>query len=179
MRIRECEMFVFPTIWRASFSFCLRSEIHPTVVTRKQSTPNLPKNKHFLPLDTHTYMGVSWVRDARFFRKFGLLYFLVTSVLIFTLLPNLSLVVFPNFMWAILVVFPTSYYCEWKDYRENFLWKTRDKGLFPFTLCVFDFAGRYMRRFVSEDLLLAYAQTFTLSKIRWFAESNYCLKAAD
>ena len=25
-----------------------------TGVTRKQSTPNFPKNEHFLPLDTHT-----------------------------------------------------------------------------------------------------------------------------
>ena len=68
-------MFVFPTIWRASFSCCLYSEIHPTVVTRKQSTPNFPKKKRFLPLDTHTYMGVSWARDVRFFQKIWLALF--------------------------------------------------------------------------------------------------------
>ena len=26
-------------------------------VSRKQSTPNFPKNEHFLPLDTHTYVS--------------------------------------------------------------------------------------------------------------------------
>ena len=30
-----------------------------TGVTRKQSTPNFPENKHFLPPDTQTYVCVS------------------------------------------------------------------------------------------------------------------------
>ena len=34
--------------------------------TRKQSTPNFPKNEHFLPPDTNSYVCVSWVRNVRF-----------------------------------------------------------------------------------------------------------------
>ena len=44
-----------------------------TGVSRKQSTPNFPKNEH-LPPDTHTYV-------------FGVLCFLETPVLRFALLP--------------------------------------------------------------------------------------------
>ena len=53
-------------------------------VTRKQSTPNFPKKESFLPPDTHTYvLRTRW----SFLGKFGMLYFLVTLVLRFALLP--------------------------------------------------------------------------------------------
>ena len=55
-------------------------------VTRKQSTPNFPKNKHFLPTDTHAHACVSEGKNV-FFRKFGVLCFLVTPILRFALLP--------------------------------------------------------------------------------------------
>ena len=51
-------------------------------VSTKQSTPNFPKNEHFLPPDKHTY-----VRKKCFFGKFGVLCFLETFVLRFDLLP--------------------------------------------------------------------------------------------
>ena len=48
-------------------------------VTRKQSTPNFPKNEHFLPPDTDTYVCVSGVKKCLFSEKFGVLAFLLPS----------------------------------------------------------------------------------------------------
>ena len=58
-----------------------------TGVSRKQSTPNFPKNEHFLPPDTHTYVCVSGGKKCSFFGKFGMLCFLKTPVLRFALSP--------------------------------------------------------------------------------------------
>ena len=44
--------------------------------TRKQNTPNFPKNKHFLPPETPTYVCISGNKKCSFFRKFGELCFL-------------------------------------------------------------------------------------------------------
>ena len=55
-----------------------------TGVSRKQSMPKFPKNKHFLPPDTHTYVGG---KKCLFFGNFGVLSFLETPVLRFALLP--------------------------------------------------------------------------------------------
>ena len=55
-------------------------------VSRKQSTPNFPKNKHFLPPDTHTYLCVSGGKKCSFFGKFDVLCLLKTPVLRFALL---------------------------------------------------------------------------------------------
>ena len=57
-----------------------------TGVLRKQSTPNFPKNEHYLPPDTRTYECVSGGEKGLFFGKFGVL-FLETPVLKFALLP--------------------------------------------------------------------------------------------
>ena len=38
-----------------------------TGVARKQSTPNFPKNEHFLPPDTHMYVCVSECKKCSFF----------------------------------------------------------------------------------------------------------------
>ena len=51
-------------------------------VSRKQSTPNFPKNEHFLPPDTRTYVWVSGGKKCLFFGKFGVLYFRETPVFI-------------------------------------------------------------------------------------------------
>ena len=57
-------------------------------VSRKQSTPNFPKNGHFLPLKrTRTYVCKSGGKKCTFFGKFDMICFLETSVLIFALLP--------------------------------------------------------------------------------------------
>ena len=56
-------------------------------VTRKQSTPNFPKNEDFLPPDMHTHLCVSGGKKCLFFGNFGLLCFLATPVLRFALLP--------------------------------------------------------------------------------------------
>ena len=58
-----------------------------TGVPRKQSTRKFPKNKHLLPLDTHTYMCVSGGKKCLFFGNFGVLCLLKTPVLRFALLP--------------------------------------------------------------------------------------------
>ena len=58
-----------------------------TSVSRKQCTPNFPKNEHFFPPDTQTYVSVSWGKKRSFFQKFGVLCFLETPVLRFFLLP--------------------------------------------------------------------------------------------
>ena len=47
-----------------------------TGVSRKQSTPNFPKNEHLLPPDTHTYVCVSGGKKCWFSEKFGGLCFL-------------------------------------------------------------------------------------------------------
>ena len=62
-------------------------------VSRKQSTPNFPKNKHFLNPDTQTYVCVLEGKKCSFFGKFGVLCFLETPVLRFTLLPHYRRVV--------------------------------------------------------------------------------------
>ena len=62
--------------------------VSQTGVSRKQSTVNFRKNEHFLPLDTHTYVCVSGSEKYSFFGKFGVLCFLETPVLRFTLLPS-------------------------------------------------------------------------------------------
>ena len=56
-------------------------------VSRKQSTPNFPKNEHFLPPDTHTYVCVTGAKKCLFFGKFGVLCFLKTPVMRFAFLP--------------------------------------------------------------------------------------------
>ena len=58
-----------------------------TEVTRKQSMRNFAKNEHFLPPDTNIYLCVSGGKKCLFFGKFGVLCFLVISVLRFALLP--------------------------------------------------------------------------------------------
>ena len=58
-----------------------------TGISRKQRTSNFPKNEHFLPPDTHTYLCISGGKKCLFFGKFVVLYFLETPVLRFALLP--------------------------------------------------------------------------------------------
>ena len=53
----------------------------------KQSTPKFPKNKYFLPPDTHMYVCVSGGKNCLLFGNFGVLCFLETPVLRFALLP--------------------------------------------------------------------------------------------
>ena len=53
-------------------------------VTRKQSPSNFPKNEHFLP----PTCKCQEIRNVRFFGKFGVLCFLVTSILRFVLPKN-------------------------------------------------------------------------------------------
>ena len=63
-----------------------------TGLSRKQSTPNFPRNEHFLPPDTHTYVCVSGRcvsggKKCSFFEQFGVFCFIETPVLRFPLLP--------------------------------------------------------------------------------------------
>ena len=57
-----------------------------TGVSRKQITPNFPKNKHFLPPDTQRYVCVSGLKKCLFFGKFGVFSFLEILVLRFVVL---------------------------------------------------------------------------------------------
>ena len=68
------------------FNFALLRTNLKTGVSRKQSTPNFPKSKHFLPPDTHTYVCISGGKKCLFFGKFGMLCFLETPVLRIALL---------------------------------------------------------------------------------------------
>ena len=61
-----------------------KGRISKRVFQKKQSTSNFPKKNIFLTPDTHTYQGV---KKCSFFGKFGVLCFLETPVLRFTLLP--------------------------------------------------------------------------------------------
>ena len=58
-----------------------------TGVSGKQSTSKFPKNKHFLPPDTHTYVCISGGKKYLFFGNFDVLCFPETPVLRFALLP--------------------------------------------------------------------------------------------
>ena len=57
-------------------------------VTKKQSTPNFPKNEHFLPADMHTYVCASGGKKCSYFGKLGVLCFLVFKICPFALLPT-------------------------------------------------------------------------------------------
>ena len=56
----------------------------------QQSTPNTPKNEHFLPPNTYAYVCVSGYKKCSFFGKFGMLCFLETrfDIRSFALLPT-------------------------------------------------------------------------------------------
>ena len=56
-------------------------------VSRKQSTPNFPKNEHFLPPVKHRHVCVSRGKKCSVVGKFGVLNFLETPVWRFSLLP--------------------------------------------------------------------------------------------
>ena len=58
-----------------------------TGVPRKQSTPNFPKNEHFLPSDMHAHVCVSEGKKCSFFGKCDVLCFLETHFLRLALLP--------------------------------------------------------------------------------------------
>ena len=49
----------------------------------KKRASNFPKNEYFLPPDTHKYVCVSGGEKYSFFGKFGVLCFLITSLLRF------------------------------------------------------------------------------------------------
>ena len=54
---------------------------------KKTKHAKFPKNEHFLPPDTHTYVCVSRGRKCSFFGKLGVLCFLEILALRFVLLP--------------------------------------------------------------------------------------------
>ena len=83
-------MFPFYTLARhqKTFSFLVGNKPKRRIskrVFQEQSTPNFPKNEHFVPFDT--YVCVSGGRKYSFFGKLGVLCFLETPVLRFALLP--------------------------------------------------------------------------------------------
>ena len=64
-----------------------KRQISKRVFQEKKSTPNVPRDEHFFPPDTYTYVCVSGCKKCSFFGKFGMLCFLETPVLRFALLP--------------------------------------------------------------------------------------------
>ena len=70
-----------------------------TGVAKKQSTPNFPKNEHFLPPDMHTCVCVSGVKKFSVSRKFSVLCFFPTPVLGFALLPCYWQCIIFQFCW--------------------------------------------------------------------------------
>ena len=59
----------------------------PSYFGEKQSMPKFPKNRHFLPPDTHTCVCVSGGKKCLFFGNFGVLCFPETPILRFALFP--------------------------------------------------------------------------------------------
>ena len=59
---------------------------------RQQSTPNFPKNKLFLPPDTHTHLSVSRGKKCSFFGRFGVFFSFSkrSEIFHFALLPTSS-----------------------------------------------------------------------------------------
>ena len=101
------------------------------MATRKQNTPNFPKNEYFLPSNTHRYVSVSEGKKCSFFWKFGVFCFLETSVLRFALLPyyrrNLKIVITkkqstPNFFEKRLFLTDTCM-CAFQGVNVRFLGK--------------------------------------------------------
>ena len=60
-------------------------------IIRKQSSPNFPKNKHFLPPDTHTYCAYQGVRNVHFSENLTGFVFFETPVLRFALFALLAM----------------------------------------------------------------------------------------
>ena len=56
-------------------------------VMKKQTTKNFPKNKHFLPPDTHTQVCATEVKNVPFSENLAYFLFLLTLVLRFAPLP--------------------------------------------------------------------------------------------
>ena len=83
------------------------------IITRKQSTPNFLKNKHFLPLDTHTH-AYQGDKKCSFFGKFGVLCFLVTSIDPFALLPAIC----PT---SVRISFPQKDHLSWSSQNHQIL----------------------------------------------------------
>ena len=86
-----------------------------TGASRKQSTPNFPKNEHFLPSDTpeacnfikkETLVCVSGGKKCSFFGKFGVLCFLETPVFRFALLPYYRRSDAPNIFLNMVTLLP-------------------------------------------------------------------------
>ena len=94
-----------------------------TTVTRRQSTLNFSKNEHFLTPDTHTYVCASGGKKCSFFGKFGVLCFLVTSVLRFALLPYYRGY---NVWWKIIFIVGLLYFLE----DDVFFYQGLDCALF-------------------------------------------------
>ena len=69
--------------WMVISSVIRQKEESQNGCFKKQSTPNFPKNEHFLPSDTHTCVCVSRGKKCSFFVESGVLYFLETPVLRF------------------------------------------------------------------------------------------------
>ena len=51
-----------------------KGRISKRVFKKKQSTPNFPKNEHFLLPDTYTYVCVSGGKKCSLFGTFGVLF---------------------------------------------------------------------------------------------------------
>ena len=64
-----------------------KGRISKRVLQENKSMPNFVKNKYFLPRDTHRCVCVSRGEKYFFFRKLGVLCFLVTPALIVALFP--------------------------------------------------------------------------------------------
>ena len=81
-------MMLLRLLWKEVSSVTGQTgESQKTDVSKKQSTPNFPKNEYFVLPDTHTYVCVSGDKKCSCFGKFGVLCFLETLVLRFALSP--------------------------------------------------------------------------------------------
>ena len=111
-------------------------------VSKKQSTPNFPKNEHFLPPNAHAYVCVSGGKKCSFFGKFDVLCFLET-----------------RFEICHLALFPAKFYSRNADFSSRKSGEEGDtcflsRGTFEWGLEIFKVVD------TKEDVMSFFKETF-------------------
>ena len=107
-----------------------------TGILRKQRVPNFPKNEHFSPAFSHTYMCVSGVKKCSFFGKFDELCFFETWNIRFEICPSIWWPVkcFPYFQRMFKSIF-ISKFCRWRFILDCFGQINYHQQLFHIWFC--------------------------------------------
>ena len=104
-RIRcEIRLWLSITVSQDKYVHRKSSVIRQKGESQNVGNKNFPKNEYFSPPDTHMYVWISGDKKCSFFGKFGVLCFLVTSVLKFTLLLPMRDIHTATYTYSILLV---------------------------------------------------------------------------